>query len=72
METNFDIIVIGSRPGGYVACIRAAQLGYKTAIIEKYDVLGGACTNVGCIPSKAMLDSTQHYAGQLIYNKKHF
>lgn len=61
METTFDTIVIGSGPGGYIAAIRAAQLGLKTAIIEKYNVLGGTCTNVGCIPSKAMLDSTEHY-----------
>jgi dihydrolipoamide dehydrogenase len=61
METNFDIVVIGSGPGGYVAAIRAAQLGYKTAIIEKYNNLGGTCTNVGCIPAKALLDSTEHY-----------
>ncbi|WP_143305148.1 dihydrolipoyl dehydrogenase [Chitinophaga vietnamensis] len=61
MEKNFDIVVIGSGPGGYVAAIRAAQLGYKTAIVEKYNVLGGTCTNVGCIPSKAMLDSSENY-----------
>lgn len=61
MENNFDIVVIGSGPGGYVAAIRAAQLGYKTAIVEKYPVLGGTCTNVGCIPSKALLDSTEHF-----------
>ena len=61
METNFDIVVIGAGPGGYVAAIRAAQLGYKTAIVEKYSVLGGTCTNVGCIPSKALLDSTEHF-----------
>jgi len=61
MESNFDIVVIGSGPGGYVAAIRAAQLGYKTAVVEKYPVLGGTCTNVGCIPSKALLDSTEHY-----------
>jgi dihydrolipoamide dehydrogenase len=61
MQTNFDIVVIGSGPGGYVAAIRSAQLGYTVAIIEKYPVLGGTCTNVGCIPSKAMLDSTEHY-----------
>ena len=61
METEFDIVVIGSGPGGYTAAIRAAQLGYKTAIVEKYSVLGGTCTNVGCIPSKAMLDSTEQY-----------
>jgi dihydrolipoamide dehydrogenase len=61
METSFNIVVIGSGPGGYTAAIRAAQLGYKTAIVEKYAVLGGTCTNVGCIPSKALLDSTEHY-----------
>lgn len=61
METNFDIIVIGSGPGGYTAAIRASQLGYKTAIVEKYSVLGGTCTNVGCIPAKALLDSSEHY-----------
>lgn len=59
---NFDIAVIGSGPGGYVAAIRSAQLGYKTVIIEKYDTLGGTCTNVGCIPTKALLDSSHHYA----------
>jgi dihydrolipoamide dehydrogenase len=57
----YDIIVIGSGPGGYVAAIRAAQLGMKTAIIEKYPTLGGTCLNVGCIPSKALLDSSEHY-----------
>src|SRR6478752_327573 len=60
-DTSFDIIIIGSGPGGYTAAIRAAQLGFKTAIVEKYPVLGGTCTNVGCIPSKAMLDSTENY-----------
>ena len=54
---QFDVTIIGSGPGGYVAAIRCAQLGMKTAIIEKYDVLGGTCLNVGCIPSKALLDS---------------
>ncbi|MEX0813061.1 MAG: dihydrolipoyl dehydrogenase [Chitinophagales bacterium] len=58
---KFDLTVIGSGPGGYVAAIRAAQLGFKTAIIEKYDSLGGTCLNVGCIPSKALLDSSEHY-----------
>jgi dihydrolipoamide dehydrogenase len=61
MDTIYDIAVIGSGPGGYVAAIRAAQLGLKTVIIEKYPVLGGTCTNVGCIPAKALLDSTEHY-----------
>ncbi len=58
---QYDLTVIGSGPGGYVAAIRAAQLGFKTAIIEKYPTLGGTCLNVGCIPSKALLDSTEHY-----------
>lgn len=58
---NYDVVVIGSGPGGYVAAIRCAQLGLKTAIIEKYNVLGGTCLNVGCIPSKALLDSSEHY-----------
>ena len=57
----YDVIVIGSGPGGYVAAIRAAQLGMKTALVEKYATLGGTCLNVGCIPSKALLDSSEHY-----------
>ena len=59
--TKFDTIVIGSGPGGYVAAIRCAQLGMKTAIIERYPTLGGTCLNVGCIPSKALLDSSEHF-----------
>ncbi|MDN3550085.1 dihydrolipoyl dehydrogenase [Mucilaginibacter aquaedulcis] len=58
---QYDVIVIGSGPGGYVAAIRCAQLGFKTAIVEKYSTLGGTCLNVGCIPSKALLDSSEHY-----------
>ncbi|MDG1040474.1 MAG: dihydrolipoyl dehydrogenase [Polaribacter sp.] len=58
---KYDIIVIGSGPGGYISAIRASQLGKKVAIIEKYATLGGTCTNVGCIPSKALLDSSHHY-----------
>src|SRR3569833_2030445 len=58
---QYDVIVIGSGPGGYVAAIRCAQLGLKTAIIEKYNTLGGTSLNVGCIPSKALLDSSEHY-----------
>ncbi|MFK7934950.1 MAG: dihydrolipoyl dehydrogenase [Saprospiraceae bacterium] len=58
---KYDVTVIGSGPGGYVAAIRAAQLGLKTAIIERYNTLGGTCLNVGCIPSKALLDSSEHY-----------
>ncbi len=58
---KYDIVVIGSGPGGYVAAIRCAQLGMKVAIIEKYKTLGGTCLNVGCIPSKALLDSSEHF-----------
>lgn len=58
---QFDLVVIGSGPGGYIAAIRAAQLGMKVAIIEKYKTLGGTCLNVGCIPSKAWLDSSERY-----------
>ena len=58
---KYDVTVIGSGPGGYVAAIRCAQLGMKTAIVEKYNTLGGTCLNVGCIPSKALLDSSEHY-----------
>lgn len=58
---KYDLTIIGSGPGGYIAAIRAAQLGFKTAIIERYNTLGGTCLNVGCIPSKALLDSSEHY-----------
>jgi len=58
---SFDVAVIGSGPGGYVAAIRCAQLGFKTALIERYNTLGGTCLNVGCIPSKALLDSSEHF-----------
>ena len=58
---KYDVTVIGSGPGGYVAAIRCAQLGLRTAIIERYSTLGGTCLNVGCIPSKALLDSSEHY-----------
>ena len=60
-QENFDLIVIGSGPAGYVAAIRAAQLGFKTACIEKDKTYGGTCLNVGCIPSKALLDSSEQY-----------
>lgn len=63
---NYDVVIIGSGPGGYVGAIRCAQLGLKTALIEKYDTLGGTCLNVGCIPSKALLDSSEHF-----HNAKH-
>ena len=59
--SSFDVVIIGSGPGGYVSAIRCAQLGFKTAIIEKYATLGGTCLNVGCIPSKALLASSHHY-----------
>jgi dihydrolipoamide dehydrogenase len=59
---SFDVVIIGSGPGGYVAAIRCAQLGMKTAIIEKYTTLGGTCLNVGCIPSKALLASSHHFS----------
>ena len=64
--SSYDVAIIGSGPGGYVAAIRCAQLGFKTALIEKYDTLGGTCLNVGCIPSKALLDSSEHF-----HNAKH-
>ncbi|HAT65376.1 MAG TPA: dihydrolipoyl dehydrogenase, partial [Flavobacteriaceae bacterium] len=66
--STYDVAIIGSGPGGYVAAIRCAQLGMKTAIIEKYNSLGGTCLNVGCIPSKALLDSSHHYEDAV----KHF
>jgi dihydrolipoamide dehydrogenase len=62
---KFDVAIIGSGPGGYVAAIRCAQLGMKTALIEKYSTLGGTCLNVGCIPSKALLDSSEHFHNAL-------
>ena len=61
MADTFDLVIIGGGPGGYVAAIRAAQLGLRTACIEKYPTLGGTCVNVGCIPSKALLDSSEHF-----------
>jgi dihydrolipoamide dehydrogenase len=64
--SKYDVVIIGSGPGGYVGAIRCAQLGMKTALIEKYNTLGGTCLNVGCIPSKAMLDSSEHF-----FNAKH-
>jgi dihydrolipoamide dehydrogenase len=60
--SSFDVVIIGSGPGGYVSAIRCAQLGFKTAIVEKYNSLGGTCLNVGCIPSKALLASSHHYS----------
>jgi dihydrolipoamide dehydrogenase len=68
---QFDVIVIGSGPGGYVAAIRCAQLGMKTALIERYNRLGGTCLNVGCIPSKALLDSSEHFHNAEHHFKTH-
>lgn len=68
---QYKVTVIGSGPGGYVAAIRCAQLGFKTAIIEKYDTLGGTCLNVGCIPSKALLDSSEHFLNARDHFKEH-
>jgi dihydrolipoamide dehydrogenase len=68
---QYNVTVIGSGPGGYVAAIRCAQLGFKTAIIEKYDTLGGTCLNVGCIPSKALLDSSEHFHNAAHTFKEH-
>ena len=64
--SEYDLIVIGGGPGGYVAAIRAAQLGMKVACVEMRGALGGTCLNVGCIPSKALLDSSEHF-----YNAGH-
>ncbi|MEP6735660.1 MAG: dihydrolipoyl dehydrogenase [Chryseolinea sp.] len=68
---QYNVIVIGSGPGGYVAAIRCAQLGFKTAIVEKYPTLGGTCLNVGCIPSKALLDSSEHFINAKDHFKEH-
>jgi dihydrolipoamide dehydrogenase len=68
---KYDVVVIGSGPGGYVAAIRCAQLGLSTAIVEKYNTLGGTCLNVGCIPSKALLDSSEHFQTALHDFDKH-
>ena len=61
MENNFDVIVIGGGPGGYVCAIRAAQLGLKTACVESRGTLGGTCLNVGCIPSKSLLNLSENF-----------
>ena len=68
---KYDIIVIGSGPGGYISAIRASQLGKKVAIIEKYNTLGGTCLNVGCIPSKALLDSSHHFYDAVHHFEEH-
>ncbi|MDZ4666106.1 MAG: dihydrolipoyl dehydrogenase [Bacteroidota bacterium] len=68
---KFDVTIIGAGPGGYVAAIRCAQLGMKTALIEKYSSLGGTCLNVGCIPSKALLDSSEHFYNAVNHFEEH-
>ncbi len=70
MNTEYDVIILGAGPGGYVAAIRASQLGLRVAVIEKNHTLGGTCLNIGCIPSKALLDSTELYA-RIVHESKH-
>ena len=69
MSEKFQVVVIGGGPGGYVCAIRLAQLGFKTACIESRGSLGGTCLNVGCIPSKALLDSSEHYHNATNFSK---
>ena len=71
MSNDFDLIVIGGGPGGYVAAIRAAQLGIKVACVEKRGSLGGTCLNVGCIPSKALLNSSHHFEDARLHFAEH-
>jgi len=68
---DYDLIVIGAGPGGYVAAIRAAQLGMKVACIEKEATLGGTCLNIGCIPSKALLNSSEKYIELKTHAEEH-
>ena len=71
MDKNFDVIIIGAGPGGYVCAIRCAQLGLKTACIESRKTLGGTCLNVGCIPSKSLLNLSETYQkAQKEFNSK--
>ncbi len=70
-KESFDLAIIGAGPGGYVAAVRASQLGFKTAVIDKRDRLGGVCLNVGCIPSKALLDSSEYYHLATTHFKDH-
>ena len=71
MSDKFQVVVIGGGPGGYVCAIRLAQLGLKTACIESRGSLGGTCLNVGCIPSKALLDSSHHYYDAVHHFEEH-
>ncbi len=71
MAAQYDVVIVGAGPGGYIGAIRAAQLGLKTAVIEKDKTLGGTCLNVGCIPSKALLESSEHYSMALHELKSH-
>ena len=68
---DFDLIVIGAGPGGYVAAIRASQLGMKVACVEKEKTLGGTCLNIGCIPSKALLNSSEKFAEISKHSEEH-
>ena len=68
---NADVVVIGGGPGGYVAAIRAAQLGLSTVCVEMDKTLGGTCVNVGCIPSKALLTSSEHYEFARLHAAEH-
>ena len=69
--SDFDLVIIGSGPGGYVAAIRAAQLGMKVVCVEKENTLGGTCLNIGCIPSKALLNSSEKFSDLLLHSKEH-
>ncbi len=71
MSESYDVIVIGAGPGGYVCALRAAQLGLKVACVEKRATLGGTCLNIGCIPSKALLQSSENYEEVLHGFKDH-
>ena len=70
-NSTFDLIVLGAGPGGYVCAMRAAQLGMKVALVDKRPTLGGTCLNVGCIPSKALLHSTEVLVAARDHGKKH-
>src|SRR6266851_3125422 len=69
--TEYDVVVIGGGPGGYIASLRAAQLGLSTACVEMDKTLGGTCVNIGCIPSKALLTSTEYYEFARLHAAEH-